>query len=278
MKNWWRKGWDVNFQNIHWQESGVWCQGLFWPHPDSTTCVVLMHGSMANSHWWRSTAGYLAQSYQVFAPDFSGMGESGHRDHYSVSLHATEVARALEILEYERIITIGHSYGGYCGLKLANMQLAGHQAHILVDSPLAPLLNPASRSRRLKGRVNYYKTFDEIREHFRLVPHQPMPEQIIVEDIIAQSVCHDELGWRWKFDPSSMSGLAYDKIDLGQLTTPIHYISAKESAFYEQTIAQQVTDLGWGFSLIEDAYHAVMLDQPQKLYEQIQQLIGTMLK
>ena len=63
---------------------------------------------MANSHWWRSTAGYLAQSYQALHLIFQEWGKWSSRSFAFV--YATEVARALEILEYERIITIGHSY------------------------------------------------------------------------------------------------------------------------------------------------------------------------
>jgi pimeloyl-ACP methyl ester carboxylesterase len=44
--------------------------------------LVLVHGGAAHAQWWSFIAPLLTRQYYVVAPDLSGHGGSGWRDHY----------------------------------------------------------------------------------------------------------------------------------------------------------------------------------------------------
>jgi len=65
----------VEGNSIHYQKWG----------DDSKPGMVLVHGSGSHSHWWDFIAPLLLEEFQVSAIDLSGMGDSGHREDYSLS-------------------------------------------------------------------------------------------------------------------------------------------------------------------------------------------------
>lgn len=274
-QSWWQKGWDVNYQTVHWQHNHTWCQGKYWHNPNAKLLIVLLHGQMAHSHWWRVIAGYLAASYSVLAPDFSGMGDSDWRNEYKFSDHLGEVAHITELLGPGKHLIIGHSYGGFVGLCVPNVSSSQCVGYVMVDSPLQSLIEPPTLSNVSARNVPpvFYPDEQTILSRFRLVPAQKIYSPALVELIAKQSVLKTPSGWRWKFDPRLLGLLRYDQDARVLNDRKVYYIAGENSIFWDNSAADFVDKKGWSLSVVADSSHAILLDNSQELYRYIQDYI-----
>ena len=71
--------------------------------------VVLLHGFNAHSYWWSHIAPFFTEKYCVIALDFSGMGESDHREEYSQEIYSKEIKAVLEDAKCEKPICLALS-------------------------------------------------------------------------------------------------------------------------------------------------------------------------
>jgi pimeloyl-ACP methyl ester carboxylesterase len=82
--------------------------------------LVLLHGLSGSSDWWRRNVPELARRYQVFLLDLPGFGAMRRqRRRFSLAESAAWLLSWAEAVGLERMSLIGHSMGGYVGIKLA---------------------------------------------------------------------------------------------------------------------------------------------------------------
>ena len=77
--------------------------------------VVLVHGTTAGGWVWRKIAARLrSEGHTVYTPTLTGLGERVHLASPSVDLdtHVTDVVNTIEYEDLERVVLVGHSYGG----------------------------------------------------------------------------------------------------------------------------------------------------------------------
>ena len=77
--------------------------------------VVLVHGAWGGSWSWRGVADRLrAAGEEVFAPTLTGLAERNHiaPEHVNLSSHVAEIAGLMRFENLERVLIVGHSYGG----------------------------------------------------------------------------------------------------------------------------------------------------------------------
>jgi len=74
--------------------------------------MVLLHGNPGSSHLWRNVIPNLG-SRRLLAPDLIGMGRSGKPDvAYSFADHARYLDAWFDALHLDRVILVGHDWGG----------------------------------------------------------------------------------------------------------------------------------------------------------------------
>jgi pimeloyl-ACP methyl ester carboxylesterase len=76
---------------------------------------VLVHGAWAGGWAWLRVADRLtARGHRVFAPTLSGLGERSHLAHLAIDLstHVDDVVNEIRWKDLDRIVLVGHSYGG----------------------------------------------------------------------------------------------------------------------------------------------------------------------
>lgn len=82
--------------------------------------VILLHGLSGSSSWWRRNVPALAEHYQVFLLDLPGFGAMRRqRRRFALAEAATWLHSWMEAVGLERAHLVGHSMGGYVGIKLA---------------------------------------------------------------------------------------------------------------------------------------------------------------
>jgi pimeloyl-ACP methyl ester carboxylesterase len=84
--------------------------------------LVLIHGAWLGGWVWsRVLPDLRARGHVVFAPTLTGLGE---RDHLlgpdiDLDLHATDVVNLLEYEDLQRVLLVGHGYGGAVAQRVA---------------------------------------------------------------------------------------------------------------------------------------------------------------
>lgn len=80
-----------------------------------TTTIVIVHGAWVGGWRWRGVADLLVRrGHPVLTPTLTGLGEREHLSHpgVNVSLHARDIANVVRFERAERVLLVGHSYGG----------------------------------------------------------------------------------------------------------------------------------------------------------------------
>jgi pimeloyl-ACP methyl ester carboxylesterase len=89
--------------------------------------VVLLHGFLSDSEYWKPLVPMLTKTHRVIAIDLLGFGASKkpHTSDYSLTTHTRAVQDTLEHLGVRHFSLAGHSMGAL---------VAGNLAHAMVDS------------------------------------------------------------------------------------------------------------------------------------------------
>jgi pimeloyl-ACP methyl ester carboxylesterase len=175
---------------------------ISWGDP-SKPGLVLVHGGAAHAQWWSFIAPLLTRHYRVVAPDLSGHGDSGWREHYPRRVFANDVMAVIRDAAFVGPpVLVGHSMGGLVSIVAASLhgdELAGA---VIVDSPVRKP-DPESQERAAQGREVRQRVYPDLPtalSHFRLVPAQPIENDFIVDHVARTSLRQVEGGWSWKFD------------------------------------------------------------------------------
>ena len=249
---------------------GVQIHYLRWGSRDKPG-LILVHGNGAHAYWWSFIAPFLAREYNVAAMDLSGMGDSGHRDHYTMDHFARE---QLAVAEHagmfdnaEPPIIVGHSFGGFVTIltgALYGERLAGT---VIVDSPVSPPDRPHGPPHREIRPHRIYPTLTDALARFRLAPEQPCENDYILDFIARRSLKEVEGGWTWKFDPS-----IWTSFSIGDTAERLRSTKCRIGIFRGESSVLMPEEVGeYMFSLLDhsvpvveipQARHHVMLDQP----------------
>lgn len=130
---------DVLDSTIHYEDTGT------------GTAFVFLHGNPSSSLLWRNVTPRVGRG-RVLAPDLIGMGRSGKpRSAYRFADHARYLDAWFDALELDRVVLIGHDWGG----ALACDWAARHPGRVLglalLESIVKPMawedLSPQARKR-----------------------------------------------------------------------------------------------------------------------------------
>jgi haloalkane dehalogenase len=113
-------------------------------YQDSGTGVpfVFLHGNPGSSYTWRNVLPHVGDG-RLLAPDLIGMGASGKPDiAYSFADHARYLDAWFDGLELDRVILIGHDWGG----ALASDWAARHPERVAGLAFLETVVKPTERA------------------------------------------------------------------------------------------------------------------------------------
>ncbi|MFD1825451.1 alpha/beta fold hydrolase [Mumia zhuanghuii] len=244
--------------------------------------VVLVHGGAAHAGWWDHVAPFLTAAHRVVALDLSGHGESDRRASYDLETYAAEVlavADAEAAGSGEKPCVIGHSMGGFVVLTAARehgVRLAGVCA---IDSPVQQM-SPEARAWRASGRHapgnKVYPSREAVVARFRPLPEDGPALPYVRDHLAPASVREVEGGWTWKFDPNVFFGAQMEPEDLAKTVCPTALIRGERGLATTDITSTVAERLGGHVpvTVVPDAGHHIMLDQPVALITALQSLIG----
>jgi magnesium chelatase accessory protein len=117
--------------------------------------ILLLHGTGAATHSWRTLAPLLAREARIVAPDLPGHGFSSapaSREDYSLPGMAKALAALLRALDVSPTVVVGHSAGAAIGARMCldgaiapHTLVAINGAWLPFGGPAARLFSPAAR-------------------------------------------------------------------------------------------------------------------------------------
>ena len=241
--------------------------------------AVLVHGGAAHAGWWDHIGPLLTDGHRVVAIDLSGHGDSDHRPSYSLQMWAAEVLAVAKQESDAMPIVFGHSMGGFVALTTA--KLFGDQLRgvVAIDSPVQDLSSEAkawiASGRHVPGN-KIYPTRDAILARFRTLPEDDSTLGFAREHIAAGSIKEVEGGWTWKFDPNIFFRSRMEPEELAQAACNVALIRG-ERGIATSDITDVVSERLGGnvpVTVIRDAGHHIMLEQPVALLAALQTLLG----
>ncbi len=108
--------------------------------------VVLLHGLWNSSRIWQSTLETFRTSYQLYAPDLPGHGQSPPRFPWRLREIAALLGVWMRSLEMAPATVVGHSMGGALAMLLAATEPKLVQRLVLVNAVGLPLRRPFLRT------------------------------------------------------------------------------------------------------------------------------------
>ena len=241
--------------------------------------VVLVHGGAAHAGWWDHIAPFLAVEHRVVSIDLSGHGDSDHRPAYSLELWAEEVLTVASRESDTRPVIAGHSMGGFVGLTAAQLHGEAVRGVVAIDSPVR------ERSPEVKAWLATNPTLPDqkvrpdretVVARFRTLPEDEAGLEYVRRHIAEQSVREVEGGWSWAFDPQIFVSAQMEPEDLAAIACDVALVRG-ERGMATTDITDSVAEILGGHvpvTLVPDAGHHIMLDQPIALIALLQTLIG----
>ena len=133
---------------------------LYFEDHGQGPAVVLLHGFLETSSFYRSLAEHLKEKYRVISIDLLGHGSSGNVGYiHSMEDMADAVKHITDHLKLRKLIFIGHSMGGYVALAFADL----YPDHIRGIC----LLNSSSRADSPQKKKNRTRAIKAIKENHR---------------------------------------------------------------------------------------------------------------
>lgn len=253
---------------------------LHWGAPEKQP-LVFVHGNGAHAHWWDFIAPAFSDRYQVFAIDLCGMGDSEHRDTYSIKTYVDDILTFVGSLDTKPMV-IGHSFGGRICYKAVLQTPEIFQGLVLVDVPFYPSdHNFEWANRPLKVREHKrYRTLEEAVGDFRLSPPQPCSNQYILNHIARNSFHQQSNDWFLKFDPRLFSQLDYLSLVSDGASPDVPLVASiygGSSITFAEPLRQFNASVLPEVGLIEiaDAGHHVFLDKPLEFVDVLRDLLRT---
>lgn len=249
-----------------------------WGKPGDPV-AVLVHGGAAHLGWWDHVGPHLADNHRVVALDLSGHGDSDHRERYSLRTWAAEALAVAAAEGDERPTVFGHSMGGFVALTVAKEFGDKVKGVAAIDSPVREVSAETkawiASGRHVPGN-KVYPTREIMLGRFRTLPEDDTTQDYIRDHIAAGSIKEVDSGWTWKFDPHIFFRAGMEPEELAQAPCKVALIRGERGMATLDITTDVAERLGGDVpvTVIRDAGHHIMLEQPIALIAALQTLLG----
>lgn len=241
--------------------------------------AVLVHGGAAHAGWWDHVGPHLTAGHRIVAIDLTGHGDSDRRDVYSLESWADEVVAVAAAESGLPPVLLGHSMGGFVVLTAAQRHGDRVRGVAAIDSPVREM-SPEAREwvesgRRMPG-TKTYADRATILDRFRTLPADDASLSYVRQHLAEGSIREVAGGWTWKFDPNIFLRSRMEPEELAEATCDVALIRGERGMATTDITDVVAQRLGRDVpvTVIRDAGHHIMLDQPIALIAVLQTLLG----
>jgi pimeloyl-ACP methyl ester carboxylesterase len=239
--------------------------------------LMFMHGFRAHARWWDHIAPHFTDRFRVVAQDFTGMGDSGRRAHYSRRQFAREILTVAEHAGFERPVLVAHSFGGATSMLACKMAPTRVARVVVIDSHIFPPQVEGAPVEPTPERI--YVRREDALARYRLIPPGGWPDPNVLAYIAEHSLRRAEHGWTWKFDNALLTSLGQDLIraEIRDLDTPMDFIHADNSELVGASELKLVLENSRSCGRVVTvplSHHHVMIEQPVGLVAALNGLLA----
>lgn len=241
--------------------------------------MVLVHGGAAHSGWWDHVGPHLADHHRVLAIDLAGHGDSGRQDVYTLEAWAEQVLAVAATESDQKPVVFGHSMGGFVALSAARDHGAAMHGAAAIDSPIRdmPMESREAREKKMLERSHRATPeFADLVARFRTMPEDAVVLDYVKHHVAENSVTEVEGGWAWKFDPRIFLRSSMNLDQVTEAACEVALIRG-ELGLATKDITEDVRVRLGGrvpVTMIPQAGHHIMMDQPVALIAVLQTLAG----
>jgi pimeloyl-ACP methyl ester carboxylesterase len=241
-----------------------------WGDPQKPV-ILLLHALACHHGWWKWLAPYLEKDYYLIAPDLRGHGQSSWAENYSFDDYAEDIEELVKNIDRPYAI-VGHSMGGYVGLKVASRGILPPAAVLVadmkIDSPDEELAGLHKASQK-SGRI--YETLEEAVAQYRLLPPKHTAPIEVMEQVAVECFHEQEGRWTERFDRRTLAIEKVEAVELvQQISCPTWFVRAKDSQVMPAEGARELARITNGpLHEIEEAFHHLPLEAPDVLAQLI---------
>ncbi len=267
---------------------GLHLHALEWSREG--TPLVLLHGFSNEAHVWDDVAPVLAPYYRTVAFDLRGHGDSD-RDperRYEYDAHVADLETATAALGIERMVLIGHSFGGRVAMFFAARHAERIAGLVVVDS--GPEHDPRGSLRiRLETESRGDGSFESRADYRALMARNyPASSERVVDRLALHSLREREDGrFEPKLDPAFLKTAAERSsaeqeleskrtsealwAGLARVESPTLVIRGAASDVLSADVADRMVDVlpAGQLAVVAQASHSVMTDNPEGCIEAI---------
>jgi len=256
---------------------------------ESGTPLVLVHGFGNEAHIWDDFAPLVAPHYRTVAVDLRGHGDSDHdpEARYDYEFHVADLEAVTAALGIERLVLVGHSFGGRTSMLFAAKHPERMAGLVIVD--IGPEHDPRGTTRiRLEVMQRGDGSFAAPTEYERVLAHNfPAGSPDALRRMAQHELRQREDGrWLRKADPAFMTARAgeaeaeAEERDtakrlwdaLARISCSTLVVRGAASDILSPEIADRMVDevLAKGqLAVVPRAAHSVMTDNPAGFAEAV---------
>jgi pimeloyl-ACP methyl ester carboxylesterase len=257
--------------------------------PASGVPVVLFHGSVAWSEFWRRTIDTLAAAgFRVIALDMPPFGFSDRPGNYTRSDQAARVNDVLRNLRTDRAIIVGHSFGSGAATEFVMRYPQGARGLLLIDPALGLMSPPSDLPLLLRP-----KWIREILVSLTLTnplatrpllqsmiakKERALPEyiEIVWRPWVLRGSTPDFADWAQGFLGSETNALSADRKSYQQVTIPVALLWGEEDTVTPleqardlQTLLPQAT-----LTVLPGLGHIPQIEDPSAFHDALLKVLG----
>jgi pimeloyl-ACP methyl ester carboxylesterase len=258
---------------------------------DEGTPLVLVHGFGNEAHIWDDFAPVVAPHYRTVAVDLRGHGDSDHDSErrYDYDHHVADLEAVTAALGMERLVLVGHSFGGRTSILFAAKHPERMAGLVIVD--IGPEHDPRGTTRiRMEVMQRGDGSFAEPAEYERVLAHNFPAGSPDALRRMARHELRQRADGRWerKADPAFMAGRpgqGEEEADvrerdtakrlwdaLARIPCPTLVVRGAASDILSPEIADRMVDdvlVKGQLAVVARAAHSVMTDNPRGFAEAV---------
>jgi non-heme chloroperoxidase len=241
----------------------------------SGQALLFIHGWPDSWYSWSRVLQFLPATYQAYAFDQRGFGDSERPDDgYTIDHFVADAVAFLDAVGLARVTLVGHSFGSFVARRVAEVHPERVAGLVLIGSALTPD-NEVTREvlEVAQSLEEGLVPLEFVREFQASTLHISVPEAFF-EGLVAESRKAPARVWRSSFD----NLLTFDDADqLGSITAPSLIIWGDHDGLFplEQQERLAATIPGAQLTIYPESGHSPNWERPERLAADLQTFLAS---